>query len=48
MIRLQGGEVRKDKIQLLFTIARDDDTEPAQLFGKSAKVRSIILPVITI
>lgn len=48
VIRLQGGSAKKDKLQLLFTIARDEDVDPVQLFGKGAKVRSLIMPIMTI
>ncbi|CAD5212103.1 unnamed protein product [Bursaphelenchus okinawaensis] len=37
LIRLQGGEPRKDKVQLLFTVARYSDEDPASLFGQNAK-----------
>uniref|UniRef100_A0A1I7SW97 Major sperm protein n=1 Tax=Bursaphelenchus xylophilus TaxID=6326 RepID=A0A1I7SW97_BURXY len=48
LIRLQGGEPRKDKVQLLFTIARDSDNDPVQLFGNNSKVRSVVLHITTI
>ncbi|KAI6172517.1 Major sperm protein [Aphelenchoides besseyi] len=48
VIRLQGGEARKDKLQILFTIARENDLVPSSLFGNTAKVRSLIVPIITI
>lgn len=48
VVRVQGGEPRKDKLQLLFALAREQDEDAALLFGPSSKVRSLVLTLTTI
>uniref|UniRef100_A0A915DCT9 Major sperm protein n=1 Tax=Ditylenchus dipsaci TaxID=166011 RepID=A0A915DCT9_9BILA len=48
MIRLQGGLPRKDMLQLIFVVCRDNDADPSQLFTQKAKTRSLVLPLTTI
>uniref|UniRef100_A0A7E4V6N7 Major sperm protein n=1 Tax=Panagrellus redivivus TaxID=6233 RepID=A0A7E4V6N7_PANRE len=47
VIRLNGGGAKQDKLQLIYVICSDADTDPTKLFGLRAKVRSVILPITT-
>lgn len=47
VIRLPGGGAKQDKLQLIYVICSDNDTDATKLFGLRAKVRSVILPIST-
>lgn len=42
-----GGGTNKDKLQIIYVVCAETDTDATKLFGLRAKVRSVILPIST-
>lgn len=47
MIRFPGDGAKQDKLQLIYVVCTDTNTDATKLFGLRVKVRSVILPIKT-